>query len=211
MADRTAEAVLASKEPEAEIYLGPLTSTFRRLKLFSLGSLALTSIMTPFLFLVETASAVPLVGRLALAGTVLVTSSVSTAVVGWLGKPYVTKLRWIPAETTDGPSGKQALIAELTTVTLTLKERITRVYDTAFLVPTNRPMAKWELAEGFKLPAKEAEAEAKAGNLPREETIAETLDKEGNVLGRWIVKWQADGTGACRHTGKVVRWASYLH
>ncbi|KAI0343699.1 hypothetical protein BDW22DRAFT_1199627 [Trametopsis cervina] len=43
-------------------------------------------------------------------------------------------------------------------------------------------------------------------NLPREETIAGTLDKEEIVFGQWIVKWQADGTGACRHTGKVARY-----
>ena len=163
--------------------------------------------MTPFLFILETASAVPLVGRVALAGTLLLTSTVSTTMVGWLGLPYVTKLVWLPAEKPDtGSGGKQAVGVEMTTTTLTLKERITRVYDSAFLVPTNRPLAKWELAEVFKLPQKELEAAQKEGGLPAEETIAETLDKDGNVLGRWIVEWKGDGTGTCRDTGKVILW-----
>ncbi|KAI0691908.1 hypothetical protein BC835DRAFT_1407179 [Cytidiella melzeri] len=188
-----------------QIYLGPLTQTFRRLKLFSLASLGLTTVMAPFLFFMETASAVPLVGRVALVGTVLVTSSVSTMLVGWLGMPYVTVLRWFPAEGSSTENGKRAVGVEMTTMTLTLKERITHVYDSAFLVPTNRPLAKWELAEVFKLPEKEVDVLAKECGLPREETIAETMDKDGRVLGRWIVKWEADGTGTCRQTGKIIR------
>jgi hypothetical protein len=203
LADKAAQVAAASKDPETEIYLGPLTKTFRRLKIFSVGSLGLTAVMAPLLFIVETASAVPLAGRVALAGTVLVTSSVSTMLVGWLGMPYVNVLRWLPTR-----DRKQPAVVEITTTTLTLKDRITRVYDTAFLVPTNRPLAKWELAEGFKLPTSELDAALKEGSLPREETIAETMDKGGNVLGRWIVKWNTDGTGTCRQVGKVIRWAS---
>lgn len=195
--------------PNPEQYTGPLTQTFRRLKIFSLGSLTLTTIMTPFLFLMETASAVPFIGRCALGGTILATSGLSTALVGWLAKPYVTTLRWLKPEgggaMPSQAAGKQATGLEMTTMSLTLKPRITRVYDTAFLVPTNRPLAKWELAEAFKLPEKEAEAETRHGSLPREETIAETVDKDGNVLGRWIVKWGTDGVGQCHEAGKIIR------
>ncbi|PSR72742.1 hypothetical protein PHLCEN_2v11437 [Hermanssonia centrifuga] len=192
------------------VYHGPLTQTFRRLKIFSLSSLTLSFAMTPFIFLIETASAVPFAGRVALAGTVLATSSVSTALVAWCGQPYVTSLRWLPShESTSEASdaaGKQASGVELMTMTLGLHRRITRVYDTAFLVPTNRPFAKWELAEVFKLPETEAQAEKCKSALPREETIAETTDKEGSVIGRWIVKWDESGTGACRGVGKINRW-----
>ncbi|KAI0090712.1 hypothetical protein BDY19DRAFT_936887 [Irpex rosettiformis] len=205
--DKAAALLKSSRDPETGIYVGPLTQTFRRLKIFSLSSLGLTAVMTPFLFILETASSVPLVGRVALAGTLLLTSTVSTTMVGWLGLPYVTKLVWLPAEKPDASSGgKQAVGVEMTTTTLMLKERITRVYDSAFLVPTNRPLAKWELAEVFKLQQKELEAAKKEGGLPTEETIAETTDKDGNVLGRWIVKWSEDGTGTCRHTGKMIRY-----
>lgn len=204
----------AAASPHDEEYKGPLTQTFRRLKIFSLGSLTLTAVMSPFIFLMETASAVPLAGRVALAGTVLVTSSISTALVGWLGKPYVTSLRWLPAESSGAmPSqaaGKQAIGIEMTTMSLTLQKRITRVYDTAFLVPSNRPLAKWELAEVFKLPAKEVEAENRQGSLPRDETIAETVDKNGNYLGWWLVTWEKDGTGTCRPAGRIERCASVV-
>lgn len=46
----------------------------------------------------------------------------------------------------------------------------------------------------------------------QEETVAETFDKGGNVIGRWIVKWEhtsEDGRdyvgGECRAVGKVER------
>lgn len=187
-------------------YHGPLAQTFRRLKVFSISSLGLSTLMTPFLFMIETSSAVPFVGRVALAGTVLMTSGVSTALVAWCGKPYVNTMRWLPSESSGSTTG-----LEITTLTIALRERITRVYDTAFLVPTTRPFAKWELSEAFKLPSAEAAAERSKGTLPREETIAETTDKDGNVLGRWIVKWDVDGNGTCHETGKIVRYVPNIH
>ncbi|KIP11331.1 hypothetical protein PHLGIDRAFT_124974 [Phlebiopsis gigantea 11061_1 CR5-6] len=166
--------------------------------------------MTPLIFMLETSSAVPFIGRIALAGTVIVTSGVSTAMVAWCGRPYVNKLRYFPLENPAATPSQivagQATGIELTTATLMLRERVTRVYDTAFLVPTNRPFAKWELATAFNLPTAEAAAEKAKGNLPREETIAESMDATGKMLGRWIVKWNEDGTGTCRETGKVSRY-----
>lgn len=44
-----------------------------------------------------------------------------------------------------------------------------------------RPFAKWEFAEAFKLPPAEAASEKAQGNLPREETIAEMMDKDGKM------------------------------
>lgn len=198
-------------EPAAkeEVYEGPLAVTFRRVKIFSISSLALSVLMTPFLFMIETSSAVPLVGRMALAGTVIVTSGVSTALVAWCGRPYVHKMTWIPvddaAATPSQVAGKSPTGVELVTTTLTLRKRATRVYDTAFLVPTNRPFAKWELAEAFRLPPAEAATEKAKGNLPREETVAETMDHNGKVIGRWIVRWDENGNGLCNEAGKIVR------
>lgn len=188
-----------------DVYIGPLSQTFRRVKIFSLSSLSLSLLMTPFIFMLETSSAVPFIGRIALTGTVIVASTVSTALVAWCGRPYVNKLRWIPVEESI-VAEKQPTSVELTTATLILRTRITRVYDSAFLVPTNRPFAKWELAEAFKLPPAEAAAEKAKGNLPREETVAETMDKDGKIVGRWIVRWDEDGAGTCREMGKIVRY-----
>ena len=183
-------------EAEAEEYHGPLTTTFRRLKILSLSSLTLTAALTPFIFVLETTSSVPLAGRCALAGIAMATSGVSTFLVAWCGRPYVTALRRLP----DGPRA-----VEMTTLTLALRRRVTTVFDAAFLVPTSRPFATWELAEAFKLPEADVPGARAEGLIPREETIAETRTKDGELLGRWVVSWDEDGVGTCREVGKVAR------
>ena len=215
-AESSAPLQSQSKEsPSNEIYYGPLGQTWRRLKIFSVASLSISTLMTPFMFMLETTSAVPLVARIALAGTVLTTSGVSTALVAWCSRPYVNELRYFDviedssAVTPSQVSGNTPAGMELFTTSLTLRKRITRVYDTTFIVPTSRPFAKWELAEAFQLPLAEAQAEKANGHLPREETIAETLDDAGNVLGRWIVKWDGNGAGSCREVGRIQRYVSY--
>ncbi|OBZ69495.1 hypothetical protein A0H81_10416 [Grifola frondosa] len=179
-----------SREPEPAqadtTYYGPLTATFRRLKIFSLSSLTLSFALTPFIFVIETTSSVPLIGRFALAAVALTTSSVSTGLVAWCGRPYVTKLRWLEPEGVQSAGSGKAV--EMTTLTLALHERITRVYDTAFLVPTNSRVGE------------------KSGSPPREETIAETSTKDGGVVGRWIVDWDEHGTGTCREVGQIARY-----
>lgn len=211
------------------IYVGPLTRTFRRLKIFSLSSLALASSLSPFIFIVE--SSLPSTARAALATTALATSGVSTALVAWCGRPYVTTLRNLASTSTSTstsppstPSNstpeaqkqlqeeEEAAAAhshshnenvpagiELTTLTLTLSPLTTRVYDPAFLCDTTRAFARWELARSVQLPSEDA-----VGVRPgSEETVAETLDGAGNVLGRWIVTWGENGEGSCRAEGRV--------
>jgi hypothetical protein len=88
---------------------------------------------------------------------------------------------------------------ELTTLTLTLSTRRTRVYDPVFLCDTPRAFARWELARRVQLPPEDA-----TGVRPgTEETVAETLDGAGQVLGRWIVTWGENGEGSCRAEGHV--------
>ena len=191
-----APAASASPDAAEEEYYGPLTTTFRRLKILSLSSLTLTFALTPFIFVLETTSSVPVAGRFALAGIAVATSGVSTALVAWCGRPYVTALRRLPG----GPRA-----VEMTTLTLGLHKRVTTVYDTAFLVPTSRPFATWELAEAFMLPEADVAGARAEGLIPREETIAETRTKDGGLLGRWVVSWDEDGVGTCKEVGKVVR------
>lgn len=185
-------------EPVA--YYGPLTQTFRRLKIFSLSSLGLSCIMTPFIFIVE--SSLPFSARIALAATALSTSSISTALVGWSGASYVVDLRRLPPADNGSIEG-----IEMTTLTLTLRTIVTRVYDADFLVETKRPFAKWELAQSVLLPPSKEDAfmAAKGGAPGEEETIAETFNSKGEIIGRWIVKWGSDGAGTCHGTGTVVR------
>lgn len=181
-------------------YHGPLTQTFRRLKIFSLASLGLTFTMAPFLFIVE--SSLPTSARIFLTATAISTSSISTALVGWCGAPYVVDLRRLTPSENEGIEG-----LEMTTLTLTLKKLTTRVYDADFLVETGRPFAKWELPLAIQLPPPEKDiiTAGKAGASGEEETVAETLNDKGEVIGRWIVKWGEGGAGTCRSTGKVLR------
>jgi hypothetical protein len=179
------------------IYNGPLAITLRRLKVFTLSSLSLSFGFTPFLFVVE--STLPMTARAALAGAAMVTTSISTALVAWGTRPYVIRIQPLPASAEEAQQAEPTDGIELTTLTLGLKERVTRVYDTAFLVDSRRPLAKWELAKSVVVPD--------AGAAPgTEETVAETRTEDG-VVGRWIVRWGADGSGTCREDGKVVRCA----
>ncbi|KAJ7772082.1 hypothetical protein DFH07DRAFT_803662 [Mycena maculata] len=176
------------------VYRGPLTSTFKRLKIFSISSLSLCIAIAPLMFAIETN--LPVMGRTFLAATAVGTSGISTALIAWAGRSYVTALR-----VTKSPANNEVEQLELTTLTLKLRPRITRVFDPAFVVPTSRPFAKWELAQLVLLPP-----DLRNPTPGQEETVAETTDAQGQVLGRWIVKWGEGGEGTCHEVGTVVRY-----
>lgn len=88
-------------------------------------------------------------------------------------------------------------------MTLALSPRCTRVYDSDFLVETQRPFAKWELAKEVALPTPEDGSPLPVAG--KEETIAETFDSSGKLIGSWVVKWGTNGEGDCREIGKVER------
>ncbi|KIJ65963.1 hypothetical protein HYDPIDRAFT_27174 [Hydnomerulius pinastri MD-312] len=195
-----ASPIDATQDNQPAAYHGPLTQTFRRLKIFSLASLGLTFTMAPFIFIVE--SSLPFSARIFLAAMAITTSSISTALVGWSGAPYVVDLRRLTPAENGGIEG-----IEMTTLTLTLKKLTTRVYDSDFLVETRRPFAKWELAQEVQLPSpsEDAVTASKAGSPGEKETVAETLDHKGEIVGRWIVQWGEGGVGSCQATGRVLR------
>ena len=112
-----------SKETE-NIYHGPFTTTFRRLKAFSLASLGLSVSLSPFMFILE--SSLPMSARLALASIALGSSSLSTALVTWCAKPYVVALQ----RSYNG--GAEEI--EMTTVNLFLQPRITKVSTEYFIL-----------------------------------------------------------------------------
>jgi len=91
----------------------------------------------------------------------------------------------------------------MTTLTLGLHERITSVYDTSFLKETSRAFAKWELADHVKLEVEEQQQRAVVGT---QETVAETTDAKGGLIGSWIVTWGENGEGTCKQIGKVNRY-----
>jgi hypothetical protein len=78
------------------------------------------------------------------------------------------------------------------------------VYDPSFLVETRRAFAKWELAE--KVMVSTSEDDSRRVTPGQEETVAETVDKEGKPIGRWVVTWDENGEGTCRELGNVVRY-----
>lgn len=191
------------------IYTGPLSRTFRNLKLFSLSSFGIATALTPFMFIVDTQ--LPFMARVSLASIAMLTSGLSTGLVAWCGHPYVTSIRALAVGTaggsaTDQPGSSSASEPQshiegiqMETMTLALRQRFTTVYDPSFLVETRRPLATWELAERVAVGA-----EVQRG--ADEETIAETSDPNGNIIGRWVVKWSKDGReGTCNATGKVQR------
>ena len=81
------------------------------------------------------------------------------------------------------------------------------MYDTSFLKETSRAFAKWELADHVKLDGKEQQQRAVAGT---QETIAETTDTKGRLVGSWIVTWGENGEGTCKQVGKVHRCACFF-
>ena len=102
------------------VYHGPLTKAFRNLKIFSLSSIVLTTCLSPVLFVVD--SGLPMGARISLAAIALGTSGLSTALITWCAKPYVTTMRRFRPDKSGG-----AEIIELTTQSLFLTPRLTRV------------------------------------------------------------------------------------
>ncbi|KIJ24020.1 hypothetical protein M422DRAFT_195225 [Sphaerobolus stellatus SS14] len=168
-------------------YHGPLAGPARKLKILSLGAFGMVTSMTPIIMMVD--STMPLNARIVMCAALIGTSGISTAAVGWVGAPYVSTLR---------QRGDEVL--EMETSTLFLQKRVTRVYDwRMFLKGTGRAFAKWELAEEV---ARRPGEETQNG----EETVAETVDAGGRIVGRWIVRWGTDGRGQCRGEGQIVRY-----
>jgi len=157
-------------------YIGPLAQTFRSLKIFSLGSFALATSISPFMFVIE--SPLPTSARAAMAITALVTSGASTALVGWCGAPYVSSMRRIPGYN-NAPDGG----VEMITKTLLLRDLRTTVYDTSFLGKATRPFATWELVPQVRVQAEEGRTDG------LEEVVARTTDENGQVQGEWRVRW----------------------
>ncbi|KAG9127704.1 hypothetical protein FRC07_010627 [Ceratobasidium sp. 392] len=172
------------QEPQM-LYAGPLSATFRNLKIFSLSSLTLASALTPFIFIIE--APLTLSARIALAVTALGTS--------WCGKSYVISMRRLP--------GSDAL--EFTTTDTFLRERRTTVFSPQFLQPTSRLFATWELSETFT-----ADAEPGGKRLNGSvETVAVTRDSSGSLLGQWEIEWHEESgrlAGTVRKSGHTIRY-----
>ncbi|KAG9036524.1 hypothetical protein FRB95_008579 [Tulasnella sp. JGI-2019a] len=214
---RTADAKSSpATDPEAAFYVGPLSKTFRSLKTFSLSSLALCTSVSPFIYLMD--SNLSHSARLGLIVFALSTSSLSTALIGWISSPYVGFMRNIesnsPSTAATDESHKATTVlpgaVELVTRNTWLMERRTRVYDPIFLGQTKRPFAKWELKPAAEFTVTEGGVRRQAGET---EVVAETLDGKGKVLGQLVAHWTkmegapADAlVGLIEQRGSVVRY-----
>jgi hypothetical protein len=178
-------------------YHGPYSETYKKLKLFSLSSLGLAAMITPVMFIID--STIPAGGRAILGITAMTTSSISTALIAWAGRSYVTDLR-----VDDG--GRRI---QFTTTTLLLRGITTTVYDPTFLEPAEEYFTKVRLRKSIRIPMAVVQKEGMNLVDGQEETVAETTDSKRNVKGWWEVRWRQEGeagfVGECRGVGKVMR------
>ncbi|KDN46489.1 hypothetical protein K437DRAFT_223576 [Tilletiaria anomala UBC 951] len=192
-------------------YHGPLVRTFARLKLFSLGSLFLAVGMCPVLLL--TPGAITMAGRIGLCATALATSGVSTALIAWIGGPYVGRMRLVPSpaasEAQQSMNKEQSgPVLQLETLSVLLRPIRTNIYHPSFVRSTSRPFATWELASSVPFSQGIQSSSSDADIL-----VAESIDvRSGKVKGRWwATPSQSDdgkttGSFTCRREGKPVRY-----
>lgn len=178
-------------------YHGAYSETYKKLKVFSLSSLGLAAAITPMMFILD--STIPAGGRAILGITAMTTSSISTSLIAWAGRSYVTDLR-----VDDG--GRRI---DFITTTMLLRKLTTTVYDPMFLEPAEHYFTKVRLRSSIRIPM--AVVQKQQMNLVdgQEETVAETTDSKGRVKGWWEVRWRQEGdagfVGECRGVGKVMR------
>ncbi|KAF9571180.1 hypothetical protein EC968_000868 [Mortierella alpina] len=148
------------EESQLAIYEGPFSQTAKRLKLFSVSSLAATVALCPFIFILDAGISNGMRGGLAVAA--VATSGSSTALVQWCLGSYVRKITIPrPLTTTSASSGTAAdASSDLSAVTITRStpvsfetlsflggRRITTV-KVSDLEPSSAPFSTIRIREG---------------------------------------------------------------
>ena len=192
-------------------YIGPARKLYYRLKLFSLTSLSVSALFAP-VFLFAT-SKLEMAARVAIVATTLGASSVSTALISWIGAPYVGHMSLRRCHTDSEPlhyvsEGASDVVLddtpsdpsvhagdgyylEIATLNWRMRSIKTTVYSPALLRTTSRPFASWAPpAPPQPLPvdtnATPTETEDTAAQL-----VAETVDVPSKrVIGRWWARWR---------------------
>ncbi|KAG0266233.1 hypothetical protein BG011_002930 [Mortierella polycephala] len=146
-------------ESQLSIYEGPFSQTARRLKLFSVSSLAATIALCPFIFILDAGISSGMRGGLAVAA--VATSGSSTALVQWCLGSYVRKITIPnPLATSPSPSPPTPSSSDLDAVTITRStpvsfetlsflggRRITTV-KVSDLEPSSAPFSTIRIREG---------------------------------------------------------------
>ncbi|WFD34851.1 hypothetical protein MCUN1_001695 [Malassezia cuniculi] len=210
-------------------YIGPMRRGYYRLKLLSLSSLAVSTVFVPIFIAVPTK--VELAARVALSLSTVGASSISTALISWIGGPYVghmTLRRSMPGYEplhyiSDGPGdvvlddlpsdpnahASEGYYLELATLGWSMRSLKTTIFTPSLLRVTTRPFATWELP--ILPPA--LTVDEKMIKSTKEHTvsklISETVDvSSGKVIGRWWARWRvqpgadvAEFSGTCEAEG----------
>lgn len=79
----------------AVVYEGPLASTLQKVKLLSLSTCCLSVSCGPALTFF-TSSEMSVIGKGAIASTMILLSASTTAALHWVASPYVRRLTWVP-------------------------------------------------------------------------------------------------------------------
>lgn len=178
-----------------QLYNGSLSDVYRKLKVFSFGSLGAAFAISPIITILD--APINTAGRIFLITTALTTSITSTAMINWCGKPYVSSMKVLSI------GDRQSV--ELITHSFTLKKLRTLVHDTTWLRRADRPLATWEICDG------DVSAAATHGRDDGvREVIAQTFHlTSGKLIGEWFVIWKRDGdsvSAEVQKTGAVDRY-----
>ncbi|KZT60784.1 hypothetical protein CALCODRAFT_480446 [Calocera cornea HHB12733] len=172
------------------IYTAPLLRPFRRLKIFSLTSLALSITLSPFIFLMP--APLPTGARIALAASAVGASGFSTLLIAWASRSYVNIIR------REGEKGMRLESADWL-----LRRITTTVWDTSVIRASGRPFASWELPDELY------PEEGKTVHEGETAVLAKTEDWKGRLQGQWIVEYKKDAAGKlvgkCRGQGRIIR------
>lgn len=224
----------AGKSSIAAQYIGPLRLAYYRLKLFSLSSLSVAAIFAPIFLLWP--HKLEMAARAGITITTLGASGVSTALISWIGAPYVghMTLRRADPESVplhyisdgmsdvvldDMPSDPRRHVSddyylEIATLKWNMRSLKTTVYAPSLLRGTTRAFASWELPA--LPPPLAVEAPQDVGEHTFSRLVAETVDvSRGRVVGRWWARWRvrptesnepAEFEGTCEGEGHPVRY-----
>mgnify|MGYP006948644541 FL=1 len=191
-------------------YIGPMRTAYYRLKLFSLSSLSVAAIFAPIFVLYP--SKLEMAARLGISLTTLGASSASTALISWIGSPYVghMTLRRSPPDAEpahylsdgvnelvldDTPSdlrthANEPYYLEIATLSWHMRSLKTVVYSPSLLRATTRPLATWELPS-LPPPLLLDQGVEQTSDYTVSKLVAETIDiNKGKVVGRWWARWR---------------------
>lgn len=171
-----------------------MAKTLRRLKMFSLGSLFITTLATPVFIFTPVDLAMGIRAGICLAA--ISTSAIGNAVVAWMGAPYVGRMELVSPPRTQtptlAPSASQKAVSpaiEAYTLTWRLQTLRTTIFEPSFIRPAKKSFSSWELPDNpgpvFDLQSQGDCVTAGSAEAQEKVLVAETANAStGKVVGR---------------------------